>query len=119
MVWRRALIWSVRVVSGTKFSRAKAAWFRNTTGSGSGALRREKTAPPPACPASFLPRCAPFLQLVAEGHEFIDLGNDTVLFGEGGEGEGRDCCVFRPQSWHFRSLTKSRDIVDEVGSPQS
>ena len=26
------------------------------------------------------------LQLVAEGHQFIDLGDDAVLFGEGWEG---------------------------------
>ena len=44
MVWRRALIWSRRVVSGTRFSNAKAAWFRNVSVSGSGALRRARLA---------------------------------------------------------------------------
>jgi len=27
------------------------------------------------------------LQLIAEGHQFVDLGDDAVLFGEGGGGE--------------------------------
>jgi hypothetical protein len=28
------------------------------------------------------------LQLVTEGHQYIHLGDDAVLFGEGGGGEG-------------------------------
>ena len=38
-----------------------------------------------------VPRCFPLrsrrLQLIAERHQFIDLGDDAVLFGEGWEGK--------------------------------
>ena len=35
------------------------------------------------------PRLAGFLQSVTERHEFIDLGDDPVLFGERGERNGK------------------------------
>jgi hypothetical protein len=30
------------------------------------------------------------LQLVADGHQLVDLGDDAVLFGEGGSGTSND-----------------------------
>ncbi len=37
-------------------------------------------------------------QAVAQGHQFIDLGDDAVLFGEGWEGKSK----FRPNFTLFR-----------------
>ena len=82
MVWRRALIWSGRVVSGMRLSRAKAAWALKYPQVGIGCIEADE-----ACRrqpvARRLSLCARFLQPVAQRHEFIDLGDDTVLFGEG------------------------------------
>ena len=57
MVWRRALIWSGRVVRRARLLRAKVTSCRNVSGSGAGALRWAKLAVasrsrvPPAQPA--------------------------------------------------------------------
>ena len=40
------------------------------------------------------------LQLVAQGHQFIDLGDDAVLFGEGGEGDNKVLNIFPRNSWY-------------------
>ncbi len=59
------------------------------------------------------------LQPVAKRHQFINLGDDAVLLGEGWEGEWRDCGIFSPQNAASSlPVTKSSDIVDEVGTPQ-
>ena len=38
--------------------------------------------------AGIIARCEARFQLFAEGHEFIDFGDDAVLFGAGWEGNG-------------------------------
>ena len=53
-------------------------------------LRHHRLQQPPAL---LIGLAELLLQLVAEGHQFIHLGDDAVLFGEGG-GEG-DGSLFR------------------------
>ena len=87
MVWRRALICSGRVVSGVRLSRTTAACCPNTAGSGVGRVEpRESRRGQPV--SRGLPLGTRSLQPVAERHQFIDLGNDAVLLGEGWEGTG-------------------------------
>ena len=40
-------------------------------------------------PAALLGLAELLLQLIAEGHQCVDLGDDAVLFGEGREGNRR------------------------------
>ena len=46
-------------------------------------LRQQRLQQPPALLIGLVEL---LLQLVAEGHQFIHLGDDAVLFGEGGGG---------------------------------
>jgi hypothetical protein len=78
MVWRRALIWSGRVVRAGSASRGKRAPV-----SGSGALRRARLAA--ASRSRPLAACPRRLQPVAQSHQLTGLGDDAVLFGEGWE----------------------------------
>jgi hypothetical protein len=48
-------------------------------------LRQQRLQQPPALLIGLVEL---LLQLVAEGHQFIHLGDDAVLFGEGWEGDG-------------------------------
>ena len=82
MVWRKALIWSERVVSRMRFSRANVACFRNNAGWESGTLSRARVPADNRARVSSRSLHRRF-KLVAECHEFIDLGDDAALFGEG------------------------------------
>ena len=53
---------------------------------GIGRVEAGEDRPPKPVPRR-LPLCPCCLQPVAERHQFIDLGDDTVLFGERGEGD--------------------------------
>jgi hypothetical protein len=48
-------------------------------------LRQHRLQQPPALLTGLVEL---LLQLVAEGHQFVHLGDDAVLFGEGWEGDG-------------------------------
>jgi len=48
-------------------------------------LRQHRLQQPPAL---LIGLAELLLQLVAEGHQFVHIGDDAVLFGEGWEGKG-------------------------------
>ena len=90
MVWRSCLIWSGRVVSAGRASSAKRASVAKGVGIGrveAGEARRRQPV------ARRLPLGPRRLQPVAQGHQFIDLGDDAVLFGERWEGKG-ECAKY-------------------------
>ena len=87
MVWRSCLIWSGRVVSAGSASSAKRASSLEGLGIGrveAGEARRRQPV------AHRLPLRPRRLQPIAQRHQFIDLGDDAVLLGEGWEGN-RNC----------------------------
>ena len=81
MVWRRALIWSVRVVSGNEVFEGEGGVVPEYGRVGIGRIEageaRRRQPVPRRLPLR--PCC---LQPVAERHQFINLGNDAVLLGE-------------------------------------
>ena len=53
------------------------------------------------------------VELVAEGHQLIDLGDDALLFGEGWESKNKLVNIFAGNSWY----QTSRAFLQRLGKP--
>ena len=86
MVWRRALIWSGTGSEWGEVVECEGGVILKCRRVGVGRVEagEARCRHPVARCLSFHSRR---LQAVAEGHEFIDLGDDAVLFGKGGQGK--------------------------------
>ena len=88
---------------GVRFSRAKAAWSLERGRVGVGRVEAGEARGGQSVPRR-LPLRSRRLQLVAERHQFIDLGDDAVLFGEGWERYGK---IFQLSSGNARKCDPS------------
>ena len=82
MVWRSCLIWSGRVVRAGRAPSAKRASAWKDFGIGRVEAGEARRSQPVARRLAGPPRR---LQPVAQGHQFIDLGDDPALFRKGWE----------------------------------